>query len=163
VRRLLLATLLLASGCASRPSLPPTAPSALLGKSIPDFARPSLDGQRISTARLRGRAVVVKFFADYCAPCKHTLPVVERLHEKYPDFAFIGVSEDERVATAARLVQQFHLTFPVVLDRGNVLAGRFRVSAMPVTFVVDRRGVVRWVGGPAQTEAELAQALAALE
>lgn len=150
-------------GCASQPPLPPTAPSALLEKPLPDFTRPGLGGRRITTARLRGRPVVVKFFADYCAPCKHTLPAAERVHERYPDVAFVGISEDEQAATAQRLVRRFHLTFPVVRDRGNVLAGRFRVSELPVTFVADRRGVVRWVGGPAQTEGQLAQALAALE
>ena len=49
-----------------------------------------------------------------------------------------------------------------MLDRGNVLAGRYRVTQMPVTFIVDAEGVVRWVGGPDQTEQELEQALRAI-
>lgn len=155
--------MLVLSACAGRPSLPPTAPSELLARPMPDFTRSSLAGQRISTTRLRGRTLVVKFFANYCAPCKHTLPGVERLHEKYGDVAFVGVSEDEQTDTALRLVKQYHLGFPVVQDQSNVLAGRFRVTAMPATFVIDRRGVVRWVGGPAQTESGLEQAIEALE
>ncbi len=104
----------------------------------------------------------MKFFADYCAPCKRTLPAAERLHEQNPGVAFIGVSEDSDPATARALVRRMGLSFPVVRDQDNVLAGRFRVTAMPITFVIDRRGVVRWVGGPAQTEPELAQAIAAV-
>lgn len=130
---------------------------------MPDFSGTSLTGTSIVTTQLRGRPVLLKFFADYCAPCKRTLRAAELLHQRYPDVAFIGISEDEQAATATHLVQQFHLTFPVVRDRGNLLAGRFRVTEMPVTFVVDRRGVVKWVGGPEQTERQLAQALAALE
>ena len=65
----------------------------------------------------------------------------------------------ERLAQA--LVQGYGLSFPVVHDRGNVLAGRFRVREMPVTFVVDGQGVVQWVGGPGQNEGDLAQAIAA--
>jgi hypothetical protein len=48
----------------------------------------------------------------------------------------------------------------VVLDRGNVLAGRFRVNEIPVTFVVDAEGTVQWVGGPSHSETDLERAVA---
>ncbi len=154
----------LAAACASAPpKLPPTANSPLLEKPLPEFERPTLDGKRVATKSLVGRPVVVKFFAEYCKPCQRTLPAAERLHRENPDVAFIGVSEDERESTARSVVQQHGLSFPVVLDRGNVLAGRFRVGEMPVTFVVDRRGVVRWVGSSDQTEADLKQAVGAVK
>ena len=75
--------------------------------------------------------------------------------------AFIGISEDEYASDAQSLVDGFGLSFPVVHDQGNVLAGRFRVSEMPVTFVIDGQGVVQWVGGPGQDEDDLASAIAA--
>jgi peroxiredoxin len=143
-------------------SLPPSAPSPLLGKSLPEMRRPTLAHGDLDATRLRGRPVVVKFFAEYCEPCKRTLGAAQRLSVEYPGVQFVGVSEDEYQATAEKLVKHHGLTFPVVLDRGHVLQGRFRVREMPVTFVADSAGIVRWVGGPAQTEDELADAIAAV-
>ena len=148
------------AGCAAR--LPPSAPSALLGKALPEFRRPTLAHGDLDATRLRGRPVVVKFFAEYCEPCKRTLAAAQRLAAQHPEVQFVGVSEDQYQATAERLVRHHGLSFPVVLDRGNVLQGRFRVREMPVTFVADSTGTVRWVGGPAQTEDELADVIAAV-
>lgn len=156
-----LALALAAPACGGAPQMPPSMASPLAGKPLPDFQRPALDGARVDTKALRGRVVVVKFFAKYCEPCKRTLPAVEALSKDRADVAFIGVAEDEREADVQEMVRTYGLTFPVVHDRGNVLSGRYRVSEMPVTFVVDAQGVVRWVGGPGQSEDELQQAVAA--
>jgi cytochrome c biogenesis protein CcmG, thiol:disulfide interchange protein DsbE len=110
----------------------------------------------VDTKALGDRVVVVKFFAEYCQPCKKTLPAAERVHRAHPEAAFIGVSEDEYNSQARKLVESYGLTFPVVHDEGNGLAGRFRVSDLPVTFVTDSSGTVRWVGGPDQGEGDLA-------
>jgi cytochrome c biogenesis protein CcmG/thiol:disulfide interchange protein DsbE len=140
---------------------PPSAESPLRLQTVPDFNRPTLEGAKLDTAALRGRVMVVKFFAEYCEPCKRTLPAAQQMHEKYAGrVAFVGVSEDEQESTARRVVHAYGLTFPVVLDRGNVLAGRFRVSEIPVTFVVDAQGVIQWVGGPSHTESDLERAVA---
>ncbi len=148
------------TGCAA--SLPPSAPSPLLGKTLPEIRRPTLAHGDLDTTRLHGRAVVVKFFAEYCEPCKRTLGAAQRLSVEHPDVQFVGISEDEYQSTAERVVKHHGLAFPVVLDRGHVLQGRFRVREMPVTFVADSTGVIRWVGGPAQTEEQLADALATI-
>lgn len=140
---------------------PPSAPSPIAQKALPDFARPTLAGTRIDTEALRGQVVVIKFFAKYCAPCMQTLPAAEQLHREHPQVAFVGISEDEYASDAQALVDGFGLSFPVVHDQGNVLAGRFRVREMPVTFVVDGQGIVQWVGGPGQGEHDLAAAIAA--
>lgn len=148
-------------GCASQAPPPPSSPSPLHRSEIPDFDRRSLDGAPIDTKALRGRVVVVEFFAEYCQPCRRTLPKAESLHRRFDDVAFIGVSEDEREAQARGLVQAYGLSFPVVHDRANVLAGRFRVSQLPVTFVIDAAGIVQWVG-PATGEDDLERVLSSL-
>ena len=153
--------LLAAPGCRPAAGPPPSAPSPLAQKDLPKFQRPTLSGGRIDTEAMRGQVVVVKFFAQYCEPCKRTLPEAEKLHRKHPNVAFVGVSEDEYASQAQQLVDGYGLSFPIVHDKGNVLAGRFRVSEMPVTFVVDPQGVVQWVGGPGQDEDDLAAAIEA--
>ena len=96
-------------------------------------------------------------------PCKATLPAAERLHEAHPEVLFVGIDEDDTTDTARTVVQRFGLTFPVIHDTDNVLSGRFRVSAMPMTFVADGSGVVRWVGGDGQTEDDLRRAVEAAQ
>jgi peroxiredoxin len=151
-------------GCGSETASgpPPSAASALAGKILPDFKRPALDGEKIDTQKLRGRVLVVKFFAEYCAPCKQTLPAAEALHRERPEIAFVGVSEDEDRGQAEALARRFALSFPVIHDQGQVLSGRFRVTEMPATFVVGPDGTVRWVGGASQSKDALRQAVDAV-
>jgi cytochrome c biogenesis protein CcmG/thiol:disulfide interchange protein DsbE len=132
----------------------------LYGKPMPAIHhRTTLDGQPFDSAQLAGKPVLVKFFADYCQPCRETLPAAERIHEAHPEVVFLGIDEDESAETAQALAQRYGLTFPVVHDESNVLSGRFRVSALPTTFVADRSGVVRWVGADGQTEDDLKSAV----
>jgi peroxiredoxin len=147
-------------GCAASRPLPASAPSALLALTMPDFRRATLDGTSLDTAALRGRPLVIKFFAEYCAPCGQSLSQIERLHRGQPDVAFVGVCEDETEASAFRVRARLGLSFPIVHDRDHGLSGRFRVTELPMTFVVDRRGIVRWV---AETrEEDLERAIAAV-
>jgi peroxiredoxin len=160
MRSALLLILLVACGGGTA-SAPPSSASALLGKAAPAFKRESLDGSSVDIAGARGKVVVVKFVAQYCEPCKKTLPAIEKLHEQRPELVVVGVSEDEREEDARALVSAFRLSFPIVHDRSNVLAGRYRVGELPVTYVLDPRGNVAWVGGPEKTEEELVSAIEA--
>ncbi|HEY3816380.1 MAG TPA: TlpA disulfide reductase family protein [Polyangiaceae bacterium] len=147
-------------GCGP-PAFPVSASHPLLGAHLPEIHRQSLDGHTVDKGSLTGTPVLVKFFADYCQPCKETLPAVERIHEAYPDVMFVGVDEDESGETAKDVARRYGLSFPVIHDASNVLAGRFRVSTMPMTFVADPSGTIRWVGAEGQTEQELRQAVQA--
>lgn len=144
------------------PSFPTSAAHPLLGAPLPEIRhRQSLDGHAVDGGMLAGTPVLVKFFAEYCQPCKETLPAAERVHQAYPDVVFLGIDEDESSEAARALASRYGLTFPVVHDGSNVLAGRFRVSSMPMTFVADGTGVIRWVGAEGQTEEDLRQAVKA--
>jgi peroxiredoxin len=142
--------------------MPASSTSQLLKRPMPAFQRATLDGKTFDTSAHKSGVVVVKFFAEYCEPCKKTLPAAEKLHRERPDVLLIGISEDESASAARGLVERHGLTFPVVHDAGNVLAGRFRVSEMPVVFVSGPGGDIAWVGGPEQREDALAQAIASL-
>lgn len=150
-----------AFGCGP-PAFPPSASHPLLGAPLPEIRhRQSLDGHVVDGGMLAGSPVLVKFFADYCQPCKETLPAAERVHEAYPDVVFVGIDEDESSEAARAVASRYGLTFPVVHDGSNVLAGRFRVATMPMTFVADASGVIRWVGAEGQTEDDLRRAVQA--
>jgi cytochrome c biogenesis protein CcmG, thiol:disulfide interchange protein DsbE len=151
----------LACSCAA-PAFPVSSSHPLLGQPLPEIHhRQTLEGRTLDIGPQDRAPVLVKFFADYCQPCKTTLPAAERVHEEYPDVLFLGIDEDESRETAKDVARHYGLTFPVVHDPANVLAGRFRVSAMPATFVADASGVIRWVGAEGQTEDQLRQAVRA--
>jgi len=138
--------------------MPPSAPSPLSSHPVPDFERRAVDGSSIDTKQLRGKVVVVKFFAKYCEPCRRTLPAAEQLHRQDAGIAFIGIDEDERPSDVRSMIDQYQLTFPVIHDSSNTLSGRFRVTSLPTTFVIDKLGVVKWIAGPDQNENDLSTA-----
>lgn len=160
-RRTVLATLALPLLLGCGPGAPPpSAPSKVLGQPLPQFRRRTVGGAQIDTALAEGRVTVVKFFAKYCEPCKKTLPEAQRLHRDNPDVVFIGVALDEYESDVAQMIEAYGLSFPVVHDSGRALVGKFKVADLPVTFVTDRAGTIRWVLASSQGESDLGRAVA---
>jgi peroxiredoxin len=148
------------------PVLPVPTPSRLLGAPAPAFSRETVQGARFDTAAAAGQVLVLDFFSATCPPCRRSLPALQALHRRQQAQArplvVVGVSLDETAAQARALVARYALTFPVVHDSGNVLAGRFRVTELPASFVIDRRGQVAWAGGGDQPADALERAALAL-
>ena len=154
------------AGCAHQESAsippPPSSRSRMLDAALPAFHRPTLQGGTFDSSAASGKVLVIDFFAAYCRPCQRKLPELEALHRRQPGLSIVGVSIDETSDVARKSVARHRLTFPVVHDAGNVLAGRLRVTELPIAFVVDAQGRIRWVGGPDQPDDALARAVAAL-
>lgn len=156
------AAALVCSACSHAPSPPPpSSANRLLGETLPSFKRRTVQGGEVASEATPG-LLVVDFFAEYCRPCQRSLPALEALHRARPELTIVGVSLDEDVVKARRTILRHGITFPVIHDPQHVLAGRFRVADLPICFLADRGGRVRWVGGPDQPEGALARAVAAI-
>ncbi len=109
-----------------------------------DFSLTSLDGKTTySAADLRGRVVVLSFLANWCPTCQAEAPVLERAHQAYvgKDVVFLNAFVMSEVAGIKDFVDKYRLTIPH--GRDEAMAKRFGVRGVPVTFFIDREGVVR--------------------
>lgn len=103
-----------------------------------------LQGQRWSTASLKGRAVVLNFWATWCPPCKEELPSLQTLHEiGGGDPVVIGINVRETASHVRRYLASTGMNFPVVLDPRAELAARFGVNAFPTTLLIAPDGQIR--------------------
>ncbi|MBI2469206.1 MAG: TlpA family protein disulfide reductase [Candidatus Rokubacteria bacterium] len=123
------------------------AAAAELGQPAPDFTLPDLAGRRIRLAEYRGKkGVLINFWATWCVPCREEMPTLERLwRERGATLEVLGVSLD--TASKARVrafVRELGLTFPILLDPEHVAGRLYRVRALPMSFIVDQGGVVRY-------------------
>jgi thiol-disulfide isomerase/thioredoxin len=135
---------------AIEPQRPPSSPSPALFPA-PDFARPTLSGAAIRLSDLRGKAVLLNFWATWCVPCRTEMPTIEALYQAYRDrgLAVVGINLD-MLSTAGLegFVKEVTVTFPIVLDPSWSTARAYRVFGLPTTYLIDRWGnvVVREMG-----------------
>lgn len=120
--------------------------SPLLGTRAPAFTATSLQGAKVSLQTLRGRVVVLSFFASWCAACGTEAPrlVTYAWHEHVTHAAasVLGVVYNDNNGAVASFARAFGITFPVLADPGGALANAFAVASPPVTVVIDRTGHV---------------------
>lgn len=125
---------------------PNNVPSALMARPAPSFELSTLDGAALSSASLRGRPVVINFWASWCLECKTEHPVLmdgQRRHGS--DVAFIGVLYQDRPDDArAYLTEMGDPGYPNLIDADGRLALDFGVSGVPETFFIDAQGIVRY-------------------
>ncbi len=113
----------------------------------PEFRLQKLDGGYVSLSDLRGKVVMVHFWATWCPPCVEEIPTLDRLHHSPlgKDFEMLAVSVDEGGAAAvAPFIQKNRLGLPVLLDPGHQVAELYGTYKFPETYIVDRQGVVRY-------------------
>jgi cytochrome c biogenesis protein CcmG/thiol:disulfide interchange protein DsbE len=125
-------------------------PSADIGGSAPSFELPSLDGRRdMRLSALRGKPVVINFWASWCEPCKQEAPEFARTAKSFGDKVhFLGVTMLDARDPALAFVKRFGIGYPSVRDTRGVVAKRFGVTGVPETAFVDARGrlVGKYIG-----------------
>lgn len=109
--------------------------------SAPEFDLPLLEGGRVTSAELLGRAVVINFWASWCGPCREEAPMLRRVHAAVdPErVVFLGVIRNDREQDARRFLEDFGLTYANAIGDDD-FARRFGVRGIPMTYVVDAGG-----------------------
>jgi len=115
----------------------------------PDFTLTTLDGDEISLAELRGKPVVLNFWATWCNPCQREMPALQATAEEYADdVVVLGIDQGESAAIVRPFIEEYGISYPIPLDTKFEVASLYNVRGLPTTFFIDRDGVIRhfWLG-----------------
>jgi peroxiredoxin len=120
----------------------------LINNPAPDFAANSVNGKgRAAVKASSGKVLIVDFWATWCEPCKKSFPKLQELFVKYKasGMDLIAVSEDDENSGIPDFGNTFGAKFPLVWDDGKSIAAKWKPGSMPSTFIVDKKGIVRFV------------------
>lgn len=118
---------------------PPTS-----GKQVPDFNLKTMDGKSVRLADLKGKPVVINFWATWCPPCKVEMPLLEQASRQFGDrVVFLAVDDDEDLNTVQSFARQAGVSFPVLLDPNGKINQLYFVQSYPNTFFIDSDGILR--------------------
>jgi peroxiredoxin len=144
-----LATRWLALGALALAALVAGAALALgKGDAAPGFKLARLDGGgEVKLADLHGKVVFLDFWASWCAPCQKSMPQFDAMAKEFPAdrFALIGVNVDKDVAAAKKVLAKRPVAYTILSDPSGSLPGRYGVATMPMAYLIDADGAVRYV------------------
>lgn len=125
-----------------------------IGAIAPDFTRNRLDGVPLTLSQQRGKVVLLNFWATWCGPCEIEMPLLQILHEDYPDLVLWAMDLGEEPAEIAPWIEARGLTFPILLDRTRTLEYIYALRGQPSTFIIGGDGrIVTIIDGPIREEA----------
>ena len=109
-----------------------------------DFTLQLLGGGNTTLSSLRGKVVVLNFWATWCPPCRVEMPSMETLYQRYKDqgLEMLAVNLRENRNVVQQFIQRYGYTFPIPLDLDGMVSSRYGIEAIPTTFIIDRDGVI---------------------
>jgi cytochrome c biogenesis protein CcmG/thiol:disulfide interchange protein DsbE len=133
-----------------------------VGEDLPDFVLTTFDGEQIDTQSLRGKVVVINFWASWCKPCEQEAVELEQAYQSFKerDVVFLGVDYVDTETEALAYLSKFAITYPNGPDLRTQISQAFRIRGVPETYIVGKDGVLVDVKiGPYMSLAEIENAV----
>jgi cytochrome c biogenesis protein CcmG/thiol:disulfide interchange protein DsbE len=119
-----------------------------VGERIPNFTLTTFQGQQINLANLKGKVVVINFWASWCKPCEQEAADLEEAWQHYNqqnDVVFLGIDYVDTEPEAIAYLKKFNISYTNGPDLGTRIAQQFRIQGVPETYVIDQEGVLQFV------------------
>ncbi len=122
------------------------------GFSAPDFTVTTYEGETIRLSELRGTVVFLNFWTSWCPPCKEEMPAIQQLHDLSPETAVLAVNltDQDNLTDVEDFLDKVQINLDIALDKDGAISKLYQIDALPTSFFIDKRGIIRKViyGGP---------------
>ena len=121
-----------------------TAATVEVGRPMPKLSN-LVPGAKVPNTS--GKIILIDFWASWCGPCRKSFPILNELHRKYGPrgLVIIGISVDEKEADYRKFASKMKASFPLIHDSAHKAAAAFNLPAMPMSYIVDSKGIVRYI------------------
>ena len=125
-----------------------------VGFLAPDFTLKTPSGESFTLSAQRGHPVLVNLWATWCPPCRAEMPTIQKVYDEYKDQGLvvlgINATNQDNALAIAPFIDQYHLTFPILLDETGAVSQNYQLRSLPSSYFIGRDGVVRdaVIGGP---------------
>ncbi len=133
-------------------------------KPAQDFTLKDLDGNDVKLSSLKGKAVVINFWATWCYPCKEEIPDLQKSYDENKDKGLIilGVNIKENGTKVSKFAKDYKMTYPILLDIDGTISDAYHVFGIPMSFFIDREGIIKDSFIGMLTKEDLSKKLAAI-
>ncbi len=119
-----------------------------IGEPAPQFQGTTLDGKKIGLADLKGKVVLIDFWASWCGPCRQEMPFLIELYQRYQKspFEIVAVNIDDKLDNAQKFMDELpkKILFTVIKDPKQQIPPLYQIKGMPSTILLDKNGVIRY-------------------
>ena len=134
-----------------------------VGDEVPNLTLTTFDGQEIAFDNLRGKVIVLNFWASWCKPCEQEAADLQTAWEIYQpggEVIFLGADYVDTEPEAMQYLEKFNISYPNAPDLGTKASQAFRIRGVPETYIIDKNGVLAYVKiGPYQSLGEIRAAI----
>ncbi|MCD6310721.1 MAG: TlpA family protein disulfide reductase [Candidatus Eremiobacteraeota bacterium] len=134
-------------GCHTISPVPDVASISSSGEGIlaPDFTLPDLSGNEVTLSSLRGKVVLLDFWATWCSPCLFAMPGLQKLHDKYEDkgLKVMSINLGESGAKVKKFIKENGLTYTILLDKSGNTGRIYNVRGIPTMILIDKNGIIQ--------------------
>jgi cytochrome c biogenesis protein CcmG, thiol:disulfide interchange protein DsbE len=119
-----------------------------IGQRAPDFTLTTFEGEEINLSSLKGKVVMINFWASWCKPCEGEAPDLEnawRYYQPGGEVVFLGVDYVDTETAALAYLKKFDVTYPNGPDLGTRISQAYRTTGVPETYIIDKSGILRYV------------------